>query len=203
MLLKQLSVFGDEYVAEMVKDASTQNLSVWAMVVILSLFLSAMIAIMKAFINSSVRTNEGIKMVIQQSSEQLHIFMESIDKITQNIMSLSESIAKLQVFKIGEDNKFDSLVMNLNIFKHDLLDANGNILKTIMDNDRCIHEFLISLENNLAKFGANLLEMKAFCGVPSNKRKRIGEILIEDGICNREQIIQAAKKQTQSELSEV
>jgi|GEM_PF-2253697 len=203
MFLTQVSGIGGEYVAGMVKDASTQNLSVWAMVVVLSLFLSAMIAIMKAFINSSVRTNEGIKMVIQQSSEQLHIFRESIDKITQNIMTLSEGVAKLQVFKIGEDDKFDSLVMNLDTLKRDFLDSNSNISKIVMDHDRCVHDFLMKLENSLTNFTANLLEMKAFCGVPSNKRKRIGEILIEDGVCNREQIIEAAKKQAQFELGKV
>lgn len=203
MYLKQLSSLSDDTITSMVENATTQNLSVWAMVMILSIFLSAMVVIIKVFINSSVKTNEGLRMVIQQSSEQLHIFRESIDKITQNIMSLSESIARLQVFKIGEDDKFDSLVINLNAFKRDFLDANANILKTIMEHERGVHELFISLENNLDKFKATLLEMKAFCGVPSDKRKRLGEILVEDGICTREQINQATKKQTLMELSEV
>lgn len=203
MYLKQLSSLSDDTITSMVENATTQNLSVWAMVMILSIFLSAMVVIIKVFINSSVKTNEGLRMVIQQSSEQLHIFRESIDKITQNIMSLSESIARLQVFKIGEEDKFDSLVINLNSFKRDFLDANANILKTIMEHERGVHELFISLENNMDKFKATLMEMKAFCGVPSDKRKRLGEILVEDGICTREQINQATKKQALMELSEV
>ncbi|MFZ5988763.1 MAG: hypothetical protein ACOYWZ_16790 [Bacillota bacterium] len=194
--------FTKETITSMVESSTTQNLSIWAMVVILSVFLSAMVVIIKVFMNSSVKTNEGLKMVIQQSAEQLHIFRESIDKITENFRFLSESIAKLQVFKIGEEDKFDKLILNLNDLKHDILDVNANIFKTIIDHDRSVHEFYLSGEKNMEKFKASLLEMKAFCRVPSENRKRLGDILVEDGICTREQINQAIKKQTLMELDE-
>lgn len=203
MLLDQaIGELTKKSVTSMVENAGTQNLSVWAMVVILSIFLSAMVVIIKVFMNSSVKTNEGLKMVIQQSAEQLHIFRESIDKISENFRVLSESIARLQVFRIAEEDKFDALVLNFNNLRREISDTQTNLSKTIMDHDLSSREFYSSCEKYMEKFRGSLLEMRAFCGVNSEKRKRLGDILVEEGICTREQVNQAIKIQTQIELSE-
>lgn len=191
-----------EAIAKMVENATTQNLSVWAMVVILSVFLCAMVVIIKVFMSSSVKANEGLKMVIEQSTEQLNVFRKSIDKISENFRILSENMARLQVVKIGEEDKFETLALNLSTLKQEILDNNSSILKTVMDHDRNTCEFYMSNEKSIDKFRASLLEMKAFCGVASDKRKRLGDILVEDGICTREQINQAVKKQTLLQLKE-
>ncbi len=189
-------------IAKMVENASTQNLSVWAMVVILFIFLCAMVVIIKVFMSSSVKTNEGLRMVIEQSTEQLNIFRISIDKISENFRILSENLTRMQVLKINEDDKFETLAINFNNLKQEILDNNTNVLKTVMDHDRSTCEFYLSNEKSLDKFRSNMLEMKAFCGVASDKRKRLGDILVEDGVCNREQINHAVKKQTLMQLKE-
>lgn len=194
--------FAQKSITAMVENSATQNLSIWAMVVILSIFLSTMVIIIKVFMNSSVKTNEGLKMVIQQSSEQLHIFRESVDKISENFRTLSESIAKLQVFRILEEDKFDTLIYSFDTLKHEISDTNANLFKIIMDLDRSSREFYLSGEKNMEKFLSNLIEMKTLYEVASKKRKTLGDILVEEGICTREQMNQAIKKQALSELNE-
>ncbi|MDP4181177.1 MAG: hypothetical protein Q8942_08810 [Bacillota bacterium] len=202
MIIQLISDLTDKSVSSMVETSTTQNLSIWAMVVILTLFLSAMVVIIKVFMSSTMKANEGLKMVLQQSAEQLHIFRESIDKISDNFRELSENISRLQVFKLAEEDKFDILSRSFETLKHDVSDTNSNIYKSILEQDRSMREFFISGEKNSDKFRACLLEMKAFCGVSSDKRKRLGDILVEDGVCSREQVNQAAKKQSAMELEE-
>jgi hypothetical protein len=196
-----ISDFAKNSITNMVENSATQNLSIWAMVVILTIFLSTMVIIIKVFMNSSVKTNEGLRMVIQQSSEQLHIFRESVDKISENFRTLSESIAKLQVFRILEEGKFDTLIYNFDTFKHEISDTHSNLFKIIMDLDRSSREFYLSGERNMEKFLSNLIEMRSLNEVASEKRKMLGDILIEEGICTREQINQAIKKQALIELN--
>ena len=202
MTTELLNSLTKEAIAKMVENATTQNLSVWAMVVILFIFLCAMIVIIKVFTSFSTKANEGLKMVIEQSTEQLNIFRKSIDKISENFTTLSENMAKLQILKISEDDKFDTLTLNFNNLKQEIFDNNTNVLKAVMDYDRNTCRFYLSNEKKLDRFRADLLEMKAFCGVASDKRKRLGDILVEDGICTREQINQAVKKQTLMSLKE-
>jgi len=166
-----ISNFTEKTITSMVENSSTQNLSIWAMVVILSIFLSAMVIIIKVFMNSSVKTNEGLKMVIQQSSEQLHIFRESVDKIAENFRTLSESIAKLQVFRILEEDKFDTLIYNFDSLKHEISDTHSNLFKIITDLDRSSREYYLSSEKNMEEFLSNLTEMRAFYEIASKKEK--------------------------------
>ncbi|MDF2521255.1 MAG: hypothetical protein K0R84_1883 [Clostridia bacterium] len=156
-----ISDFAKDTITNMVENSATQNLSIWAMVVILSIFLSAMVIIIKVFMSSSVKTNEGLKMVIQQSSEQLHIFRESVDKIAENFRTLSESIAKLQVFRILEEGKFDTLIYNFDNLKQEISDSHTNLYKVIMELDRSSREFYLSGEKNMEKFLTNLIEIRS------------------------------------------
>lgn len=197
-----ISELAKKSITSMVENSSTQNLSVWAMVVILSIFLSAMVIIIKVFMNSSIKTNEGLKMVIQQSAQQLHIFRESVDKIAENFRILSESIAKLQVFRIVEEGKFDMLIHSFDTLKHEILDTHTNLFKTIMDLDRSSREYYLSGEKNMEKFMTSLLEMQSFCEVTAEKRKSLDNILVEEGICTRKQINEAVKRQTLGEWNE-
>jgi hypothetical protein len=197
-----ISDFAKDTITNMVENSATQNLSIWAMVVILSIFLSAMVIIIKVFMSSSVKTNEGLKMVIQQSSEQLHIFRESVDKIAENFRTLSESIAKLQVFRILEEGKFDTLIYNFDNLKQEISDSHTNLYKVIMELDRSSREFYLSGEKNMEKFLTNLIEIRSLYEVASKKRKKLGDILIEEGICTREQINEAIKKQALIELND-
>lgn len=197
-----ISDFAKDTITNMVQNSATQNLSIWAMVVILSIFLSAMVIIIKVFMNSSVKTNEGLKMVIQQSSEQLHIFRESVDKIAENFRTLSESIAKLQVFRILEEGKFDTLIYNFDSLKQEVSDSHTNLYKVIMELDRSSREFYLSGEKNMEKFLTNLIEIRSLYEVASKKRKKLGDILIEEGVCTREQINEAIKKQALIELND-
>lgn len=199
---QSISDFARNSITNMVENSATQNLSVWAMVVILSIFLSAMVIIIKVFMSSSVKTNEGLKMVIQQSSEQLHIFRESVDKISENFRVLSESIAKLQVFRILEDGRFDTLISSFDTLKHEISDNNANLFRIIMDLDRSSRDFYLSGEKNMEKFLSSLIEMKTLYEVVLENRKKLGDILVEDGICTREQINQAMKKQALIHLNE-
>ncbi len=202
MIIRTINGLTDEVVSKMVETSSTQNLSIWAMVVVLSFVLSAMVVIIKVFMSSTMKSNEGLKMVLEQSAEQLHIFRESIDKISDNFRTLSENISRLQVLKLGEDDKFDSMTHNFNTLKQDVLKANSNICKSIMEQEKGMREFLLSGEKNLDKLRGYMLEMRSACGVSSEKRKRLGDILVEDGVCTREQVNQAAKKQNILELNE-
>lgn len=197
-----ISDFAKDTITNMVENSATQNLSIWAMVVILSIFLSAMVIIIKVFMNSSVKTNEGLKMVIQQSSEQLHIFRESVDKIAENFRTLSESIAKLQVFRILEEGKFDTLIYNFDSLKQEVSDSHTSLYKVIMELDRSSREFYLSGEKNMEKFLTNLVEIRSLYEVASKKRKKLGDILIEEGVCTREQINEAIKKQALIELND-
>lgn len=197
-----ISDFAKDTITNMVENSATQNLSIWAMVVILSIFLSAMVIIIKVFMSSSVKTNEGLKMVIQQSSEQLHIFRESVDKIAENFRTLSESIAKLQVFRILEEGKFDTLIYNFDNLKQEVSDSHTSLYKVIMELDRSSREFYLSGEKNMEKFLTNLIEIRSLYEVASKKRKKLGDILIEEGICTREQINEAIKKQALIELND-
>jgi len=167
-----VSNFAEKTITSMVENSTTQNLSIWAMVVILSIFLSAMVIIIKVFMNSSIKTNEGLKMVIQQSSEQLHIFRESVDRIAENFRTLSESIAKLQVLRILEEDRFDTLIYNFDSLKHEISDTHSSLFKIITDLDRSNREYYLSSEKNMEEFLSNLTEMRAFYEIASKKRKK-------------------------------
>lgn len=190
-------VTGNE-VSEMVRGSSTDNLFIWALVVILLVFIAAFVVIIKVFLNTSVKTNEGLKAIIQQNAEQVNIFRESLDKMAENFRVLSESMAKFQVFRSAEDDKFDILMRRFQESKNEIASSHNNLSNMFRNLEKNEHQLHSDIKQSLEKFRTTILEMRSFfCGVSSRKQKRLEELLVDEEICTRDQLEKIMKKQAE------
>ncbi len=187
-------------VTKMVQTSSTENLSIWALVVILLVFIAALVIIIKVFLNTSVKTNEGLKVIIQQNAEQFNVFRESLDKMSENFRVLSESMAKFQVLKGAEDDKYDILMNRFQELKNEISGSHNNLNSMFRSHEKNEHQLHSEVKQNIEKFRTIILEMRSFfCGISSWKQKKLGEMLVDEGICTRDQIEKLLRKQVEED----